>query len=184
MQIREAARPWKVNRDIERVHCISPWSPAPGNHTCADVQVCQSASHPRSGGDGGWCSEISSVSHVHIDWWLLSDLSMQLLAVILLEILVAHKHGAYLCPGPQTLESRLKTSLPEDLGEALSNGTVLCQLVNQIRPRSVSIIHIPSPAVVSADQPIPASFLLNSTARAQKGDIKCYVSSPAQTEFS
>ncbi|KAM7365966.1 hypothetical protein PAMP_015441 [Pampus punctatissimus] len=46
-----------------------------------------------------------------------------------------------------TLESRLKITLPEDLGEALSNGTVLCQLVNQIRPRSVSIIHIPSPAV-------------------------------------
>ncbi|KAM9335469.1 leucine-rich repeat and calponin homology domain-containing protein 4 isoform 2-T2 [Symphorus nematophorus] len=47
----------------------------------------------------------------------------------------------------KTLESRLKITLPEDLGEALSNGTVLCQLVNQIRPRSVSIIHIPSPAV-------------------------------------
>ncbi|XP_061565675.1 leucine-rich repeat and calponin homology domain-containing protein 4 isoform X2 [Cololabis saira] len=47
----------------------------------------------------------------------------------------------------KTLESRLKMSLPEDLGEALSNGTLLCQLVNQIRPRAVSIIHIPSPAV-------------------------------------
>ncbi|XP_047449292.1 leucine-rich repeat and calponin homology domain-containing protein 4 isoform X2 [Mugil cephalus] len=47
----------------------------------------------------------------------------------------------------KTLEARLKINLPEDLGEALSNGTVLCQLVNQIRPRSVSIIHIPSPAV-------------------------------------
>ncbi|XP_047241109.1 leucine-rich repeat and calponin homology domain-containing protein 4 isoform X2 [Girardinichthys multiradiatus] len=47
----------------------------------------------------------------------------------------------------KTLESRLKISLPEDLTEALSNGTILCQLVNQIRPRSVSIIHIPSPAV-------------------------------------
>ncbi|XP_070849139.1 leucine-rich repeat and calponin homology domain-containing protein 4 isoform X2 [Chaetodon trifascialis] len=47
----------------------------------------------------------------------------------------------------KTLESRLKITLPEDLGDALSNGTVLCQLVNQIRPRSVSIIHIPSPAV-------------------------------------
>ncbi|XP_074478879.1 leucine-rich repeat and calponin homology domain-containing protein 4 isoform X2 [Sebastes fasciatus] len=47
----------------------------------------------------------------------------------------------------KTLESRLKITLAEDLGEALSNGTVLCQLVNQIRPRSVSIIHIPSPAV-------------------------------------
>ncbi|KAK2900266.1 leucine-rich repeat and calponin homology domain-containing protein 4 isoform X1 [Channa argus] len=47
----------------------------------------------------------------------------------------------------KNLESRLKVTLPEDLGEALSNGTILCQLVNQIRPRSVSIIHIPSPAV-------------------------------------
>ncbi|KAG1952143.1 leucine-rich repeat and calponiny domain-containing protein [Pimephales promelas] len=45
------------------------------------------------------------------------------------------------------LESRLKISLPDDLGEALSNGTVLCQLANHVRPRSVSIIHIPSPAV-------------------------------------
>lgn len=49
----------------------------------------------------------------------------------------------------KTLESQLKITLPEDLGEALSNGTVLCQLVNHIRPRSVSTIHIPSPAVVS-----------------------------------
>uniref|UniRef100_A0A1A8HKL6 Leucine-rich repeats and calponin homology (CH) domain containing 4 n=1 Tax=Nothobranchius korthausae TaxID=1143690 RepID=A0A1A8HKL6_9TELE len=47
----------------------------------------------------------------------------------------------------KTLESTLKVILPEDLGDALSNGTVLCQLVNHIRPRSVSIIHIPSPAV-------------------------------------
>ncbi|XP_048041224.1 DISP complex protein LRCH3 isoform X2 [Megalobrama amblycephala] len=47
----------------------------------------------------------------------------------------------------KTLETRLKISLPEDLGEALSNGTILCQLANHVRPRSVSIIHIPSPAV-------------------------------------
>ncbi|KAI2662381.1 Leucine-rich repeat and calponin homology domain-containing protein 4 [Labeo rohita] len=47
----------------------------------------------------------------------------------------------------KTLEARLKISLPEDLGEALSNGTLLCQLANHVRPRSVSIIHIPSPAV-------------------------------------
>ncbi|KAJ8008024.1 hypothetical protein DPEC_G00100440 [Dallia pectoralis] len=45
------------------------------------------------------------------------------------------------------LESKLKVTLPEDLGEALSNGTILCQLANQVRPRAVSIIHIPSPAV-------------------------------------
>ncbi|XP_008297868.1 leucine-rich repeat and calponin homology domain-containing protein 4 isoform X2 [Stegastes partitus] len=47
----------------------------------------------------------------------------------------------------KTLESRLKITLPEDLGEALSNGTVLCQLVNHIKPRSVLTIHVPSPAV-------------------------------------
>ncbi|XP_061816036.2 leucine-rich repeat and calponin homology domain-containing protein 4 isoform X4 [Nerophis lumbriciformis] len=47
----------------------------------------------------------------------------------------------------KTLETRLKITLSEDLGEVLSNGTVLCQLVNSIRARSVSIIHIPSPAV-------------------------------------
>ncbi|KAL0970484.1 hypothetical protein UPYG_G00242680 [Umbra pygmaea] len=45
------------------------------------------------------------------------------------------------------LESKLKVTLPEDLGEALSNGTILCQLANHVRPRAVSIIHIPSPAV-------------------------------------
>uniref|UniRef100_UPI0037E981C5 leucine-rich repeat and calponin homology domain-containing protein 4 isoform X2 n=1 Tax=Semicossyphus pulcher TaxID=241346 RepID=UPI0037E981C5 len=47
----------------------------------------------------------------------------------------------------KTLEARLKITLSDDLGEALANGTILCQLVNHIRPRSVSIIHIPSPAV-------------------------------------
>lgn len=56
-----------------------------------------------------------------------------------------------LCVLNQTLESRLKITLPEDMGEALANGTILCQLVNHIRPRSVSIIHIPSPAVVSLE---------------------------------
>ncbi|XP_026173768.1 leucine-rich repeat and calponin homology domain-containing protein 4 isoform X2 [Mastacembelus armatus] len=58
----------------------------------------------------------------------------------------------------KTLESRLKITLPEDLGETLSNGTILCQLVNQIRPRSVSIIHIPSPAVPKLS---PAKCRLN-----------------------
>ncbi|XP_041094093.1 leucine-rich repeat and calponin homology domain-containing protein 4-like isoform X2 [Polyodon spathula] len=47
----------------------------------------------------------------------------------------------------KTLESRLRRSLPEDLGEALSNGATLCQLANHVRPRSVAIIHVPSPAV-------------------------------------
>lgn len=51
--------------------------------------------------------------------------------------------------GPQTLEAQLKIRLPEDLGQALSNGALLCQLANHVRPRSVSTIHVPSPAVVS-----------------------------------
>ncbi|KAF6730817.1 Leucine-rich repeat and calponin homology domain-containing protein 4 [Oryzias melastigma] len=53
----------------------------------------------------------------------------------------------------RTLETRLKMTLPEDLGEALSNGTVLCQLVNHIRPRSIPIIHVPSPAVPKLSSP-------------------------------
>ncbi|GAA6104595.1 leucine-rich repeat and calponin homology domain-containing protein 4 isoform X1 [Tachysurus ichikawai] len=47
----------------------------------------------------------------------------------------------------KTLESSLKITLPDDLGESLSNGIILCQLANHVRTRSVSIIHIPSPAV-------------------------------------
>ncbi|XP_060730643.1 leucine-rich repeat and calponin homology domain-containing protein 4 isoform X1 [Tachysurus vachellii] len=47
----------------------------------------------------------------------------------------------------KSLESSLKITLPDDLGESLSNGIILCQLANHVRTRSVSIIHIPSPAV-------------------------------------
>ncbi|XP_038202145.1 leucine-rich repeat and calponin homology domain-containing protein 4 isoform X2 [Arvicola amphibius] len=47
----------------------------------------------------------------------------------------------------QVLESRLQQPLPEDLAEALANGVILCQLANQLRPRSVPFIHVPSPAV-------------------------------------
>ncbi|XP_053414017.1 leucine-rich repeat and calponin homology domain-containing protein 4 isoform X2 [Nycticebus coucang] len=47
----------------------------------------------------------------------------------------------------QILESQLQRPLPEDLAEALANGVILCQLANQLRPRSVPFIHVPSPAV-------------------------------------
>ncbi|XP_077339376.1 leucine-rich repeat and calponin homology domain-containing protein 1 isoform X2 [Lithobates pipiens] len=47
----------------------------------------------------------------------------------------------------ENIEIRLKICLPEDLGSALMDGVVLCHLVNQIRPRSVGSIHVPSPAV-------------------------------------
>ncbi|ELW56481.1 Leucine-rich repeat and calponin homology domain-containing protein 4, partial [Tupaia chinensis] len=47
----------------------------------------------------------------------------------------------------QILESRLQRPLSEDLAEALASGVILCQLANQLRPRSVPFIHVPSPAV-------------------------------------
>lgn len=53
---------------------------------------------------------------------------------------------------PQNIESRLKVSLPSDLGAALTDGVVLCHLANHVRPRSVPSIHVPSPAVVSMSQ--------------------------------
>ena len=49
----------------------------------------------------------------------------------------------------QTIESRLKVTLPDNLPAALKDGVVLCHLANHIRPRSVSSIHVPSPSVVS-----------------------------------
>uniref|UniRef100_A0A670ZE59 Calponin-homology (CH) domain-containing protein n=1 Tax=Pseudonaja textilis TaxID=8673 RepID=A0A670ZE59_PSETE len=49
----------------------------------------------------------------------------------------------------QAIESKLKLSLGEDLGEALADGVVLCQLANRLCPRAVPFIHVPSPAVVS-----------------------------------
>ncbi|XP_038672040.1 DISP complex protein LRCH3 isoform X3 [Scyliorhinus canicula] len=47
----------------------------------------------------------------------------------------------------KNIETRLKVSLPSDLGAALTDGVVLCHLANHVRPRSVSSIHVPSPAV-------------------------------------
>ncbi|CAF3470633.1 unnamed protein product [Rotaria sp. Silwood1] len=47
----------------------------------------------------------------------------------------------------KTIEERLKVILPDDIGYALSDGVVLCHFINQIRPRSVQSIHVPSQAV-------------------------------------
>ncbi|XP_074988162.1 DISP complex protein LRCH3 isoform X2 [Caretta caretta] len=47
----------------------------------------------------------------------------------------------------KNIESRLKVSLPSDLGAALTDGVVLCHLANHVWPRSVPSIHVPSPAV-------------------------------------
>lgn len=54
----------------------------------------------------------------------------------------------------KTIESRLKIQMPpaasvDELGVALSDGVVLCHLVNHIFPRAVAIIHVPSLPMVS-----------------------------------
>ncbi|KAK3095699.1 hypothetical protein FSP39_017790 [Pinctada imbricata] len=47
----------------------------------------------------------------------------------------------------KTIESKLKVTLPDNLPETLRDGVLLCQLANSIRPRAVTSIHVPSPAV-------------------------------------
>nr|XP_039256987.1 leucine-rich repeat and calponin homology domain-containing protein 2-like [Styela clava] len=47
----------------------------------------------------------------------------------------------------QNIEARLKISLGDDLPSSLSDGVVLCHLTNHARPRSITSIHVPSPAV-------------------------------------
>jgi hypothetical protein len=47
----------------------------------------------------------------------------------------------------QQIETRLKVSLGDDLPSALTDGVVLCHIANHVSPRSVSSIHVPSPAV-------------------------------------
>lgn len=47
----------------------------------------------------------------------------------------------------RTIEGRLKVTLPDNLPETLRDGVLLCQLANSIRARSVTSIHVPSPAV-------------------------------------
>lgn len=53
----------------------------------------------------------------------------------------------------KTIETKLKIQMPpassvEEIGVALSDGVILCHLVNQIFPRAVAIIHVPSLAMV------------------------------------
>ena len=73
------------------------------------------------------------------------------------------------CPGPRSrpsagywklIRSRdwtdyfslltVQVSLGEDLAAGLADGVVLCHIANHVSPRSVSSIHVPSPAVVSS----------------------------------
>ena len=65
----------------------------------------------------------------------------------------------------QTISSRLKRSLPDNLSEALSDGVLLCHLANQIRPRSVASVHVPSPAVVSVNDTLPYDIIILTDAQ-------------------
>lgn len=47
----------------------------------------------------------------------------------------------------QSVESRLKTQLGDEVPGALSDGVILCHLANHVRPRSIAMVHVPSPAV-------------------------------------
>ncbi|XP_072704703.1 leucine-rich repeat and calponin homology domain-containing protein 4 [Ciconia boyciana] len=66
----------------------------------------------------------------------------------------AHTHtqsepGAFPQRQPRTtpsIGSLLQLRLPEELGEAQSDGELLCRLANRLRPRLVPFIHVPSPA--------------------------------------
>lgn len=44
------------------------------------------------------------------------------------------------------IESRLKVQLPPEVGPSLVDGVVLCHLANQVQPRAVASIHVPSAA--------------------------------------
>ena len=70
---------------------------------------------------------------------------LEISSVCLMDIFVIDMYVFFLF---QTISSRLKRSLPDNLSEALSDGVLLCHLANQIRPRSVASVHVPSPAVV------------------------------------
>ncbi|XP_075703456.1 leucine-rich repeat and calponin homology domain-containing protein 4 isoform X2 [Rhinoderma darwinii] len=47
----------------------------------------------------------------------------------------------------KNIESHLNVALEEPLCESLSNGVTLCQLLNNLRPRTIPFINVPSPAV-------------------------------------
>lgn len=54
----------------------------------------------------------------------------------------------------KAIESKLKVQLPsastiDELGVTLADGVILCHLVNQIFPRAVQVIHVPSLAMVN-----------------------------------
>ena len=50
---------------------------------------------------------------------------------------------------PKDVELLLDTKLADDIGESISDGVVLCHLVNKLYPNTISTIHEPKGSEVS-----------------------------------
>ncbi|XP_050931017.1 LOW QUALITY PROTEIN: leucine-rich repeat and calponin homology domain-containing protein 1 [Lates calcarifer] len=119
-----------------------PCSPPP---SCLDPSLLSQASPlrrdtPRSHDDGGMHSRVFLRSHKSLES-VDPQFTMRRKMEQLREELELMEQLR------DSIESRLKVVLPEDLGSSLMDGVVLCHLANHIRPRSVGSIHVPSPAV-------------------------------------
>jgi len=53
----------------------------------------------------------------------------------------------------ESIESRLRIKLPDDLPASLSDGIVLCHLVNHLRKGTIPVIHVPSSGVPKLTMP-------------------------------
>lgn len=53
----------------------------------------------------------------------------------------------------EAMESKLRIKLPDDLSASLSDGIVLCHLVNHLRKGTIQIIHVPSSGVPKLTMP-------------------------------
>ncbi|XP_065644574.1 DISP complex protein LRCH3 isoform X3 [Hydra vulgaris] len=53
----------------------------------------------------------------------------------------------------EAIETRLRIKLPDDLPASLSDGIVLCHLVNHLRKGTISVIHVPSAGVPKLTMP-------------------------------
>ena len=55
----------------------------------------------------------------------------------------------FLLPSLKDVELLLDTKLADDIGESISDGVVLCHLVNKLYPNTISTIHEPKGPEVS-----------------------------------
>ena len=50
------------------------------------------------------------------------------------------------------MEDLLGVSLADDLGESISDGVLLCKLVNMLHPNTIATIHIPRDGEVNTER--------------------------------